>query len=213
MGSDLGDHNHRQLPVVWGPLCSVAAERGFLMHARSCSFPLQGRGGVYIDMRGLVGEWHLLILRCDGSRATGVRVRSIRLDNREILAAPADAGVFFEATGEPNRTVGRHFDIALDAGEAAVSLEVTITGEIKEVVVWEVIPQPDRIAWRDRVFSTYAEGADFGFVDRPPSSDIASCLERAQALVCEHDRDPCILRCGVRRRRPMRSGLSDVDDV
>jgi hypothetical protein len=35
------------------------------------------------------------------------------------------------------------------------------------------------------------------FVENPPSADIAVRLNQARADVCEHQRSPCILRCGV----------------
>jgi hypothetical protein len=37
------------------------------------------------------------------------------------------------------------------------------------------------------------------FVPDPPSVEIAARLNAANADVCEHDRNPCYLRCGVRR--------------
>ena len=39
------------------------------------------------------------------------------------------------------------------------------------------------------------------FIDEPPSQWIAEWLDRRGASVCPHERNPCILRCGVRRIR------------
>lgn len=38
------------------------------------------------------------------------------------------------------------------------------------------------------------------FVDDPPSHAIAAKLNASDTDECEHGRDPCYLRCGVRRR-------------
>jgi len=36
------------------------------------------------------------------------------------------------------------------------------------------------------------------FVDDPPSLEITARLQASRADVCEHNRNPCYLRCGVR---------------
>jgi hypothetical protein len=38
------------------------------------------------------------------------------------------------------------------------------------------------------------------FVADPPSAEIAARLEHTDAIMCEHGRNPCYLRCGVRSR-------------
>jgi hypothetical protein len=46
------------------------------------------------------------------------------------------------------------------------------------------------------------------FVDNPDSVGIATRLNENRASVCDHGRDPCMLRCGVRR-----GTNSDVPDA
>jgi hypothetical protein len=38
------------------------------------------------------------------------------------------------------------------------------------------------------------------WVENPPSEQIAAELNRTYATACKHNRTPCYLRCGVRRR-------------
>lgn len=41
-------------------------------------------------------------------------------------------------------------------------------------------------------------------VPDPPSAEIAAQLQAANALLCEHGRNPCYSRCGVRRATKVR---------
>lgn len=41
---------------------------------------------------------------------------------------------------------------------------------------------------------------EMAFVHEPPSADICIDLNKADARICKHDRNPCYLRCGVRRQ-------------
>ncbi|MHC4814360.1 MAG: hypothetical protein ACYTFN_14795 [Planctomycetota bacterium] len=40
------------------------------------------------------------------------------------------------------------------------------------------------------------------WIENPPSDDIAVRLTEGRELLCCHDRNPCYLRCGVRKREP-----------
>lgn len=44
------------------------------------------------------------------------------------------------------------------------------------------------------------------FDENPPSSNIAARLQAMDARVCEHGRNPCYSRCGVRRPVERRAG-------
>ena len=43
------------------------------------------------------------------------------------------------------------------------------------------------------------------YIEDPPSAEIAAALQATDATLCEHDRNPCYSRCGVRREATRRS--------
>lgn len=54
------------------------------------------------------------------------------------------------------------------------------------------------LAAAPRASKTVSAVRDY-FVADPPSRAIAQLLEAEARVVCKHDRNPCLLRCGVRR--------------
>lgn len=49
------------------------------------------------------------------------------------------------------------------------------------------------------------------FVEDPPSAEIAMRLNQHHAKVCDHGRNPCYLRCGVRFERACWSEIPKVE--
>lgn len=56
---------------------------------------------------------------------------------------------------------------------------------------------PDELRVEDAV-NRLVSPVERMFVDDPPSQEIANRLNAAYAATCEHGRNPCYLRCGVR---------------